>query len=134
MTKFFGQRLCNSSSLKNTHKSYYKYNYSEKNFNLATFVKVRRKSCRRSLDSNDSVDWPTIAQLPHLYHAAITIGKDKKADLMKLCRKNLIPQHHHGFYENLPVPNENSAWTYFLSMLKTLFALCFWCKYFTAKV
>ena len=90
-------------------KLYYKYNYSEKNFNLATFVKVRRKSCRRSLDSNDSVDWPTIAQVPDLYHAAIIIGKDKKADLMKLCRKNLIPQHHHGFYKGLPVPNENSA-------------------------
>jgi hypothetical protein len=48
---------------------------------------------------------PTFIEIPLAYTKRLEIDKDKKADLLKLCK--FLPLDCHAFYENLPVRQEN---------------------------
>ena len=89
----------------NPQKLFYKYKYSE-DYKMATFVKEKRSSSRIGARPSGKCSWPAVSELLPLYKSALSISKDKKTDLLKLCRKNLIPPHHHNFYKELPLPNE----------------------------
>ena len=43
--------------------------------------------------------WP--ANIPRAYSAKLAVDVKKKEDLMKLCRKGIIPSEHHSFYSSL---------------------------------
>lgn len=38
-----------------------------------------------------------------LYKRLLPISKEKKSDLLNLCRKGIIPEEYHGWYNSLPV-------------------------------
>ena len=43
-----------------------------------------------------------------LYASPIGIDKAKKSDLLKLCKKGLIPEQHHAWFENLKVNSQEA--------------------------
>ena len=77
-----------------SHKSFFKYQYSAQQFNEVSFLKVNRKSSRRQ---SSEFELPAVSELPSLYASRLSVTKNKKVDLLKLCKTMLIPPHHHSF-------------------------------------
>lgn len=73
----------------------YKYNY----FDEYKFIDVRKKNARNSR---------TVSKHIGNFRASLLIFKAntnkpwEKKDLLKLCKKNVIPDQFHKFFENLP--------------------------------
>ena len=82
------------------HKLCFKNQYSAQHFSEVSFLKVNRKSSRRQISESEL---PSVSEQPSLYASRLSVTKDKKVELMKLCKKVLIPPHHHSFYEEIPV-------------------------------
>ena len=77
----------------------FKYLYSEENFRCLDLV---TESTTRSA-SAVSTKLPEIEDIPNCYSKPPGITPEKYRSLQKLCDKNLIPPHHHHFYQNIEV-------------------------------
>ena len=73
----------------------FKYNYYDQEYKSATLACFPTLTRR----SNDSTFYSE-RNLPKLYFKSLEIAPEKKQDLMKLCSRNLIPDHHHQYYES----------------------------------
>ena len=71
-------------------------NYS---FNEKQFLEIKAKSVV-TRKKGKKQDWPD--QLSLCYQRKIPISVSKKADLVNLCDKAIIPEEYHGYYMNLP--------------------------------
>jgi hypothetical protein len=76
----------------------YKYNYSE-DYTRINIICARRPGRRPTSSSYKQVD--DLKKLA-LYKTQISITKQKKNDLLDLCRKGVIPEIFHPWYESLP--------------------------------
>ena len=76
----------------------FKYNYEVDyiSANFITSISKTRNIENKSVKSNNC-----------LYEKPVEISKEKKDDLMKLCKKGYIPKNPHGFYENVKCSYEN---------------------------
>ncbi|MEW8548265.1 MAG: hypothetical protein AB2693_32575, partial [Candidatus Thiodiazotropha sp.] len=71
---------------------YFKYKFDE------TFHTIRLKSGRSGKSS-------VKGDIPFCYQSKLPISRQKKADLISLCKSNIIPEEFHGYYELLPTSN-----------------------------
>ncbi|KAK7091324.1 hypothetical protein V1264_009019 [Littorina saxatilis] len=74
---------------------YFKYRMSDPFRQL----KIRHGSSRRG---RGPVTVTTIGEIPHRYTERIPLSAVKKADLLDLCRLNIIQEKHHHLYRSLP--------------------------------
>lgn len=84
----------------------YRYNYDGP-YNLLNAICKPGRSTRRTQNS----EMPTISaeDLPRAYQQYLPITKQKKKDLLQLCKKNIIPKELHGWYEGLPCLSEGQG-------------------------
>ncbi|CAK1600206.1 unnamed protein product [Parnassius mnemosyne] len=84
----------------------YRYDYDGPYNLLNTLCKPGRPT-RRTPNSK----MPTIntEDLPPAYKQCLPITKQKKKDLLQLCKKNIIPKELHGWYESLPCSYEDQG-------------------------
>lgn len=80
-------------------KIQYKIDLTSENFKIITIFKTPVRQRGRQKSS------PYDKQPQKKYHGSIPISKAKWEDLMKLCRINVIPKNHHGFYKSLKFEN-----------------------------
>lgn len=73
------------------NKMFFKYSYDEEKFHE---IEYRDDVSRRQAKKTDK-------NACKLYTESPGIGAKKKADLLELCRKKLIPEQHHGFFRDL---------------------------------
>ena len=77
---------------------HFKYTYANEPFQkcvISTVKQVtRRSACQEQI-------------VPNVYEKKVGITAEKQKALMKLCDKNLIPQHFHQFYESLSVNDDS---------------------------
>ena len=76
----------------------FKYKYNDiafKTIHMVNFLGATRTRNRAAYFKESS--------LSNLYSAKPGIAKEKKQDLEKLCKKNLIPERYHSFYDSLEV-------------------------------
>lgn len=43
-----------------------------------------------------------VVQLKKAYNSLLPIAEEKKKDLLRLCKQNIIPEEFHGWYSKLP--------------------------------
>ncbi|CAH1643294.1 unnamed protein product [Spodoptera littoralis] len=84
----------------------YRYDYDGP-YNLLNALCKPGRPTRRTQNS----EMPTIntEDLPRAYKQCLPITKQKKKDLLQLCKKNIIPKELHGWYEGLPCLNEDQG-------------------------
>lgn len=70
----------------------YRYDY------FGDYKKINIKERARTVQEVDYTD----LKLKKLYQSALPISANKKADLLKLCEKEIIPSEYHGWYRSLP--------------------------------
>ena len=77
----------------------FKYDHEEETYRNIDFTKENKKRRRKK----EVVDKKTQIEARRKYKNPPGITQLKKNDLLTLCRKNLISQQYHSFYENLIV-------------------------------
>lgn len=77
---------------------FFKYNYFDNEFKCIEFAKFSSTTRK-----NNFMTFYHPSKLTRRYAEPPGLSGDKKKDLVKLCTKNLIPAHHHAFYENLKI-------------------------------
>ncbi|CAG4952530.1 unnamed protein product [Parnassius apollo] len=84
----------------------YRYDYDGPYNLLNTLCKPGRPT-RRTPNS----EMPNIntEDLLRAYKQCLPIKKQKKKDLLQLCKENIIPKELHGWYESLPCSNEDQG-------------------------
>lgn len=70
----------------------YRYDY------FGDYKKINIEGRARTTQKTDY----TGVELKKLYQRALPISINKKADLLKLCQKEVIPSEYHGWYRSLP--------------------------------
>ena len=60
------------------------------------YVAVTQPSTRQSAKSKKS------PKLTQLYEKPLEITKEKKKDLLAMCKSGIIPREYHTFYQDLP--------------------------------
>lgn len=86
------------------------------------------KLMKRARHTRQSIQSMPLRQLRSTY---IPLSVAKFNDLRKLCDKELIPQHHHGFFRGLP--HKENVWTTKAELRTTLFGCSQHRKLFSAK-
>lgn len=79
---------------KNPDQIQYKHNFDEE----FAVIKVRRPSKRKAAHVTK-----TPKTLQAKYKSRLGISQKKKADLMSLCKAEIIPPIYHPFYKDMPV-------------------------------
>lgn len=76
---------------------------------LASTVRNGQSAFRKSMQTLKTTivaEATALVEVPKLqpkYRNQIAISQAKKKDLMDLCKKKVIDEEHHGWYEQLPV-------------------------------
>ena len=78
---------------------FFKYNYNDPEFKFVTIRQTRNSRTTKFILNRNAIK----------YHTPVGISDLKKKDMLKLCEKNLIPAHHHKFYEDLPVNKQDAS-------------------------
>jgi len=94
---------------KQQHKMFFKYLYSEQDFHVIDILKAPQMSSRIQPDVGNHDAIPPVEKIPKCYQKPPGIAKSKACSLKKLCSRNLIPPHHHKFYENLHVADKEDS-------------------------
>ena len=55
----------------------------------------------RRLGQHDKSHYYSTVELPNLYNSPLPISKEKKSDLLTMCKKGVIPEVFHPCYESI---------------------------------